>query len=165
MLAVKLRCSGQSYLRCPIWPPVQVRKFSSKRYVRALTVLTGLVFIITEGTVKSSQLTQLVALKLVLAFGNRGGLINCVNSKILGFQRSGNRTHCFNDVVNKLLGFVHLFFGVGHDQAVKIFFLVATVGGIRSALSFLDGTFASNGDFSTGLGFHLFQGVSTGSYE
>jgi hypothetical protein len=39
------------------------------------------------------------------------------------------------------------------------------VGGIRSTLSFLDGTLASNGDFGTGLGFHLLKGVSTRPYK
>jgi hypothetical protein len=38
------------------------------------TVLAGLVLIVSEGTVESSQLTQLVTLELVLTFGNRGSL-------------------------------------------------------------------------------------------
>lgn len=109
------------------------------------TVLASLVLIVTKGTVKSSQLTKLVTLELVLAFGNGCG--------------------CFNDIVDKLLGLINLFFGVRHNQTVKIFFLVATVSGVRSAFSFFDGAFASNGDLSTGLGLHLFQGVSTRSYE
>jgi 2-keto-3-deoxy-6-phosphogluconate aldolase len=59
-----------------------VRKdFPENIQKKALTVLAGLVLIITEGTVESSQLTQLVALELVLAFGNRSGLKNCVNIK------------------------------------------------------------------------------------
>lgn len=48
----------------------------------ALTVLTSLILIVTEGTVESSQLAQLVTLELVLALGNRSGLIKCVNTKI-----------------------------------------------------------------------------------
>ena len=39
-----------------------------------LTVLASLVLIVTESTVQSSQLTKLVTLELVLAFGNRSGL-------------------------------------------------------------------------------------------
>jgi hypothetical protein len=76
MLAVKLRCSGQSYLRCPIWPPVQQLETGSignKRQNR-LTVLASLVLIVTEGTVESSQLTKLITLEFVLAFGNGSGL-------------------------------------------------------------------------------------------
>jgi hypothetical protein len=42
-------------------------------------VLTSLIFIITEGTVESSQLAQLVSLEFVLAFGNRGSLLSVVS--------------------------------------------------------------------------------------
>lgn len=49
----------------------------------SLTVLTSLVLIVTEGTVESSQLTQLVALELVLAFGDRSSLANYVSTKSL----------------------------------------------------------------------------------
>jgi hypothetical protein len=38
------------------------------------TVLTGLVLVVTEGTVEGSKLTKLVALEFVLAFGNGGSL-------------------------------------------------------------------------------------------
>ncbi len=41
---------------------------------RRLTVLACLILIITERTVKSSQLAKLVALQLVLALGDRSGL-------------------------------------------------------------------------------------------
>jgi hypothetical protein len=109
------------------------------------TVLASLVLVVTKGTVKSGKLTELVALELVLAFRDRCG--------------------CFNDVVDKLFGLVNLFFGVRHNQTVQVFFLVATVSGVRSTLSFFDGAFASNGNLGTGLGLHLFQGVSTRSYE
>lgn len=37
-------------------------------------VLTGLVLIVTQGTVKGSQLAQLIALQFILTFGNRSGL-------------------------------------------------------------------------------------------
>jgi hypothetical protein len=37
-------------------------------------VLTSLIFIVTESSVKSSKLTKLVALELILAFRNRGSL-------------------------------------------------------------------------------------------
>jgi ABC-type proline/glycine betaine transport system permease subunit len=67
--------------------------------------------------------------------------------------------------VNQLLGLVHLLFGIGHDQAVEVFFLIASVSGVRSTLALLDGTFAADGDLGAGLGLHLLQGVSTRSYE
>lgn len=38
------------------------------------TVLTGLVFVVSQSTVESSELTELVSLQLVLAFGNRCSL-------------------------------------------------------------------------------------------
>lgn len=37
-------------------------------------VLAGLVLVVTESTVESSKLTELVALELVLSFGDRGSL-------------------------------------------------------------------------------------------
>lgn len=39
-------------------------------------VLTSLVFVITKGTVESSELTKLVAFQLILAFWNRRSLKN-----------------------------------------------------------------------------------------
>jgi hypothetical protein len=39
-------------------------------------------------------------------------------------------TYRLDDVVNQLLGLVHLVLGVGHDQTVKVFFLVAGVSGV-----------------------------------
>ena len=42
------------------------------------TILASLVFVVTERSVQSSKLTQLVALELVLTFGDRGSLVNRV---------------------------------------------------------------------------------------
>jgi len=67
-------------------------------------VLAGLVFVVTEGTVECGELAQLVALELVLAFGDRGSRLN--------------------DLVDQLLGFGDFFLGVGHDQTVQILILV-----------------------------------------
>ena len=70
-------------------------------------------------------------------------------------------TYSLNDVVNQFLGFVDLLLGVGHDQAMQIFLLVAGVSGIRTSFSFLDGTFSTDGDLGSGFSFHFLQGVST----
>jgi hypothetical protein len=59
------------------------------------TVLASLIFIVTEGTVKSGQFAQLVSLELVLTFGNRSG--------------------CLDDVVDQLFSFIDLVFCIGHD--------------------------------------------------
>lgn len=75
------------------------------------------------------------------------------------------RTDRLNNVMHQLLRLVDLFFGICHDQTVKIFFLVASVSGVRATLSFLDGALATDRNFGTGLGLHLFQGVSTRTYE
>lgn len=75
----------------------------------------------------------------------------------------GGNTYSFNDVVNQLLGLVHLLFGVCHDQTMEILLLVTGVGGVRTAFSFLHGSFATNGDFSLRFSLHLFQRVSTGA--
>lgn len=41
-----------------------------------LTVLASLVLVVTKGAVESGQLTQLIALELILALGNGGSLLN-----------------------------------------------------------------------------------------
>lgn len=41
----------------------------------ALTVLASLILIITESTVEGGELSKLVALKLILAFGDRSSLV------------------------------------------------------------------------------------------
>lgn len=126
-------------------------------------VLASLVLIVTQGTVESSQLTQLVALELVLAFGDRSSLESV--SLHFRFERTGVLAYSFDDVVNQLLGLVDLLLGVGHDQAVKILLLVAGVSGIGASLALLDGALATDGNLGTRLGLHLLQGVSTGSDE
>jgi len=73
------------------------------------------------------------------------------------------RTYRFDDIVNQLLSFLDLFFGIGHDETVQIFFLVARVSGVRSTFSFLDGAFASDSNLGSRFSFHLLQGVSTRS--
>jgi hypothetical protein len=107
------------------------------------TVLTSLVFIVTQCTVESGEFSKLVAFELVLTFGNRGS--------------------CFNNIVDQLLGLVDLLLRICHDQTVKIFFLVASVSSIGSTFSFLDGTFASNGNLGSGFLFHGLESVATRS--
>jgi hypothetical protein len=126
-------------------------------------VLAGLVFIVTKGTVKRSKFTQLVSLELVLAFGDGGGL--CRNQYANYVKPKVRAAYRLNDLVNELFGLRNLFLGVGHDQAVKILVLVAGMGSIGLALTFLDGTLSSNGDLGLGLGFHIFQSVTTGTDE
>lgn len=70
-------------------------------------------------------------------------------------------TYSFNDVVNQLLGLVDFVLGIGHDQAVKVLFLVARVGSVGSALTFLHGAFASDSNLGARLCFHLLESVAT----
>lgn len=128
-----------------------------------LTVLASLIFIVTESTVESGELTELVTLELVLTFRNRSGLTSLISMKSRRWDRIA--THRLNYVVHQLLGLVHLFFGVCHDQTVEILFLVACVSGVRAAFALLDGAFATNGNLGTRLGLHFLQGVSTRSYK
>jgi len=109
------------------------------------TVLASLVFVVTQGTVESSKLTELVALELVLTFGDRGSRLN--------------------DVVNQLLCLVDFVLCVGHDQAMEVFFLVAGMGSVRTSLPFLYRAFATDGNLGTGLRFHLLEGVATRTDE
>lgn len=74
-------------------------------------------------------------------------------------------TYSLNDIVHQLLRLVNLFFSICHDQTMKVLFLVAGMSGIRATLSFLDGAFASDGNFGARFGLHFLQSVSTGSYE
>lgn len=72
-------------------------------------------------------------------------------------------TYRLNNIVDQLLRLVNLLFRICHNQTVKVFFLVASVSGIRSTLSFLNGAFASNSNLGSGLSLHFLQGISTGS--
>lgn len=126
------------------------------------TVLASLILIITQGSVQSSKLTELVTLQFVLALGNGSSLWVSVFAR---HYRVGSWTHSFDDVVDQFLGLVDLVFGVGHDQAVEILFLVTGVSCIGAALALLDGTFATDGDFCTRFGLHLLQSVATRADE
>ncbi len=48
---------------------------SEQSWVFELTILASLILIITKRTVESSKLTELIALQLVLTFGDGGGLV------------------------------------------------------------------------------------------
>jgi hypothetical protein len=122
------------------------------------TVLAGLVFVISKGTVEGGKLTELVALEFVLAFGNRGSL-DKISMRIEQWGRIS--TYGLNDVVNELLGLVDLLLSVGHDQAMQVFLLVAGVSGVRTAFTLLDGAFATDRNLCAGFGFHLLERVST----
>jgi ABC-type proline/glycine betaine transport system permease subunit len=67
--------------------------------------------------------------------------------------------------VNELLRLVNLVLGIGHDQAVQVFLLVAGVSCVRSTFTLLDGAFASDSDLCAGFGFHLLERVSTRADE
>ena len=70
-------------------------------------------------------------------------------------------TYRLDDIVDQLLRFVDLVFGVGHDQAVQILFLVAGVSCVRTTFALLDGAFATDRNLCAGLGLHLFERVAS----
>jgi hypothetical protein len=74
-------------------------------------------------------------------------------------------TYSFDDLVNELFGFCNLLLGIGHDQAVEILVLVAGMGSIGLALTFLDRALSADCDLGQRLGFHVFQSVTTGTDE
>lgn len=106
------------------------------------TVLTSLVFIISKSTVEGGQLSKLVTLEFVLTFRDRSSLLTVRQE----MSTRVNTTYSLNNIVNELLRLVNLLFGVGHDETVKIFLLVASVSGIRSTLAFLDGALSTDGN-------------------
>jgi hypothetical protein len=61
-------------------------------------------------------------------------------------QRRTRVTYRLNDLVDELFGFCNLFLGIGHDQTVEILILVAGVGSIRLAFTFLDRALSADGD-------------------
>jgi hypothetical protein len=123
------------------------------------TILASLVLVISESTVQCSKFTKLVALQLVLAFwdGCSLGRVRIVSQG----RYIVSPTYSFDNIVDQLLGFVDLVFGVRHDQAVQIFVKVAGVSSVRLALAFFDRAFATNGDLGARLGLHLFECVTT----
>lgn len=79
-------------------------------------------------------------------------------------QENGRRKeYGFDDVKDQLLRLLDFFLCICHDQTVEIFFLVASVSGVRSAFSFLNRAFASDCNFGSGLGLHFLEGISTRS--
>lgn len=67
--------------------------------------------------------------------------------------------------MNQLLGLVDLFFSVCHDETVEILLLVAGVGSIGAALSFLDGALSSDGNLGLRFSFHFLERVTTRTNE
>lgn len=125
------------------------------------TVLACLVLVISKGTVESSKFTKLVAFQLVLALWNRCSLDKLTHLEKISRLELG--TYSLNDIVNELFGFVDLLLGIGHDQAMEILFLVASMSGIGAAFSFFDGSFSTNCDLGLRFCFHFLQGVTTGT--
>ena len=80
-----------------------------------LTILACLVLIVTKRTVESCKLTELVALEFVLTFGDGGGLVSISQQTIQDWVTVAYR---LDDIVNELLRFVDLLFGVGHNQTM-----------------------------------------------
>lgn len=118
------------------------------------TVLTSLVFIVSKGSVERRELSKLVTLELVLAFGDRSRLWEKKKLVSLG-GRGGEETYSFNDVVDELLRLVDFFFGICHDQTVKIFLLVTGVSCIRATLALFHGALATNGNLGTRVILHF----------
>jgi hypothetical protein len=65
--------------------------------------------------------------------------------------------------VDELLGLVDLLLGIGHDQTMEIFLLIAGVGCVRSSFTLLYGALATDRNLCAGLRFHLFERVTTRS--
>jgi hypothetical protein len=121
-------------------------------------VLAGLVLVVTESTVESGELTKLVPLKFVLAFGDRGSLGTVSDCAICGWMAN---TYRLNDIVDQLLRLVHFILGVGHDQAMQVFFLVAGVSCVRTTLALFDGALATDRDLRAGLRLHLLERIAS----
>ena len=127
------------------------------------TVLASLVLIVTQRAVQGGEFAELVALELVLAFRDRGGLLNVSKQ----YHKIGwdDYTYRLDDVVNQLLGLVDFLLGVCHDQAVQIFVLIAGMSSVRFSLSFFHRALAANCDLGTRLRLHLLQSIATWSDE
>ena len=72
-------------------------------------------------------------------------------------------TYSLDNVVDELLGLVDLLLGIGHDQAMKVFFLIAGMSCVRASFTLLDRAFATNGNLCLGFRLHLLEGISTGA--
>ena len=103
-------------------------------------ILASLVFVVAEGTVQGGELAELVALKLVLAFGDGSGLYiisqDCVDCSVTGIGR--RNAYRFDDIVDGDLGTLDLVFSISHDETVEVFFLIAGVCRIGAAFAFFD---------------------------
>jgi hypothetical protein len=103
------------------------------------TVLTSLIFIISKSTVEGGKFSKLVTLEFVLTFRNRSSL-----RELVMHSEGWWTTYSLNNIVNELLRLIDLLLGIGHDETVEIFLLVAGVSSIRPTLAFLDGALSTD---------------------
>jgi hypothetical protein len=111
-------------------------------------VLARLVLIVAERSVQGSKFTQLITLQLVLALGNRRSL---GISSVSPYECKERNTNRLNDIVDQLLRLVDLVLCVGHDQTVKVLFLVAGMGSIRAPFALFHGALSTNGNLGAGF--------------
>lgn len=127
-------------------------------------VLANLVLVVAQGTVEHGELSQLSSLVIVVAFRSRSGL--CESSNPTCLKQEGT-THNFNDRIDQLDTFAYFVLSIGDDETVQVFVVVVRRAphAIRSTLSLLDRTFASNRDLGARLPLHLLQRVATRTDE
>ena len=65
--------------------------------------------------------------------------------------------------MNQLLGLIDLVLGICHDQAVKVFLLVAVVSCVGATLAFFDGALSSDSNLCARFVLHLLQSITTRS--
>lgn len=108
------------------------------------TVLAKLVLVVSEGTVKRGEFSELITLVVVLAFGcRRGGL---------------------DDLVNKSDTVPYLPIEFSSYEAVELVVLVAGKL-LRTPFAVFDRPFASDTNLGATLTFHLLQRVTTGATQ
>ena len=79
------------------------------------TILTDLVFVVSKGSVESSEFAKLIAFVIVLAFGSRSGLIS--KNKQPG-EITTRRTHGFDNLVDHFHAGGNLILSVSCNKAM-----------------------------------------------
>lgn len=105
----------------------------------------SVVLVVSKGTVKGSQFSQLGPLELILALRHAGGGVD--------------------DLLDQLDCSSNLLLVLGDNQTVEIVLGGGLEGDISPALSLLDTASASNTDFGSRFLLHLLESLSSGSQQ
>jgi len=120
-------------------------------------ILTDLILIVSEGSIKGSEFAELIAFVIVLAFGCGSGLISKSEQRVEITRRKA--THGFDNPVDQPHAGNNLFLSVSCNKTMEIFLGILGVL-IRPGLPLLDAALPSDANLGAAVSLHLLQTVT-----